>query len=557
MSTWVVEFPRNTAGARVRGGLNLFDMEVRPWSPPRPAAHDLSKAPGFALGPMTVDPPTRTVIAGERRETLEPRVMRVLVALADVTGRVLSRDDLIALCWDGQIVGDNAIARVISRLRHVLAELAGDAVKLETITKVGFRLRVESQVPDPPPPVAESPHEQASDASRSLQRWGTSRRMAIGGVAVAAVSAGAISFGALRPGGSRHTPKPDALELYERGMAIQKSAGAGTTRQAMTFYRSAVAIDPDYADAWGALAIAYRHGLDDFTSEEKLAYPRLLRSAARRALALDPGQRDANLALVLAYPNYRRWNAIEQPLRRMVGRYPDYWYGHAQLGLLLQDVGRFDEALPHSRRVTEIDPLLPVAWAMLARGYASAGRDHEADAALDEGFRRWPAHPYLWFTRFALLMNRQSFAEAAVFVRDPRTLPDQFPQRLPRIYGDFAEGLSTGDNRKIAGGLDYLRKAIAGEGNGAIDAVPRIAPLLALAGAHDDALAAFEAYFLGGKLFGRTIPPPRELDLRFCQALFVPPIHAPRNARFISLLERTGLEDYWHRSGSQPDFRRS
>ena len=114
-------------------------MDVRPW-PSRAAAQDLSKAERFALANLTVDPPTRRIIAGDREELVEPRVMRVLVALDLARGKVLSRDDLITLCWDGVIVGDNAINRVISRLRAVLAELAGDAVKLETITKVGFRL---------------------------------------------------------------------------------------------------------------------------------------------------------------------------------------------------------------------------------------------------------------------------------------------------------------------------------------------------------------------------------------------------------------------------------
>ena len=114
-------------------------MDVRPW-PIRAASQDLSKADSFVIGPLTVDPPTRRIGNGVRDEQLEPRVMRVLVALAAAQGKVLSRDDLIELCWDGQIVGDNAINRVISRLRATLADLADDTAQIETITKVGFRL---------------------------------------------------------------------------------------------------------------------------------------------------------------------------------------------------------------------------------------------------------------------------------------------------------------------------------------------------------------------------------------------------------------------------------
>ena len=533
-------------------------MDVRPWQSQRAASSDLTKARPFVVGPLAVDPPTRRVAMGERNEMLEPRVMRVLVALASANGQVLSRDDLIALCWDGQIVGDNAINRVISRLRAVLAELAGETVRLETITKVGFRL-IADAVADG----VEAPPLAASDLlggpvfqTAPPQRMAISRRVAIGG-ALAIGAAGAIGFAGWRSATPRHRPPPEAVELYERGNVIMKSAGSGTMRQAMTFYQRAVEIDPAYADAWGALAIGYRHGLDGFTREEKLAYPRLLRSAAKRALALDPDQPDANLALVLAEPYNRRWLAVEPQLREQVRRFPGYWYAHAQLGLLLQDVGRFEDAIPFSRRVTEIDPLLPIAWAGLARTLANAGRDHEADGALDEGFRRFPAHVALWFTRYSVLVNSRRYAEAALFARDPRTFPEDFPSRMGKTYGDLAEGISTRAPQMIAASRDYLHKTLSAPGPGAIEVVPRFAPLLAALGEPDQAIAALEVYYLGGTLFGHEIAPPFALDLRPTQALFVTPILAVRDARFAAVLERTGLEDYWRRSGSQPDFRRN
>ena len=92
-------------------------MDVRPW-PSRAAAQDLSKAERFALAGLTVDPPTRRIIAGDREELVEPRVMRVLVALDLARGKVLSRDDLIELCWDGLIVGDNVQSFPWNGRRH-------------------------------------------------------------------------------------------------------------------------------------------------------------------------------------------------------------------------------------------------------------------------------------------------------------------------------------------------------------------------------------------------------------------------------------------------------
>ncbi|WP_297695100.1 hypothetical protein, partial [Phenylobacterium sp.] len=46
---------------------------------------------------------------------LEPRVMQVLVALARERGEIVSRDDLIASCWAGRIVGEDAINRCTFR----------------------------------------------------------------------------------------------------------------------------------------------------------------------------------------------------------------------------------------------------------------------------------------------------------------------------------------------------------------------------------------------------------------------------------------------------------
>jgi DNA-binding winged helix-turn-helix (wHTH) protein/TolB-like protein len=101
---------------------------------------DLAREADFALGALHVSPSTREVLRGADRESLEPRVMQVLVALFQANGRVVSRDELIARCWEGRIVGEDAINRAIGRLRR-LSEGDGEAsFVIETISRVGFRL---------------------------------------------------------------------------------------------------------------------------------------------------------------------------------------------------------------------------------------------------------------------------------------------------------------------------------------------------------------------------------------------------------------------------------
>ena len=52
----------------------------------------------FQLGEIWVRPSLREVGTAGMRESLEPRVMQVLVALARANGAVLSRDELIRQC---------------------------------------------------------------------------------------------------------------------------------------------------------------------------------------------------------------------------------------------------------------------------------------------------------------------------------------------------------------------------------------------------------------------------------------------------------------------------
>ena len=114
---------------------------------PLPAADriDLGEEPVFDLGGMRVRPAERTIILnGERRE-LQPRVMQVLVALAKGRPEVVSRDRLIEQCWDGRIVGDDALNRCILALRHLAQDFTPPPFVIETVPRIGHRLLADGE----------------------------------------------------------------------------------------------------------------------------------------------------------------------------------------------------------------------------------------------------------------------------------------------------------------------------------------------------------------------------------------------------------------------------
>lgn len=95
--------------------------------------------------------------------------MQVLVALTRAADRVVSRDDLIRDCWSGRIVGDDAINGAVAKVRR-LAHLTQEAAfKIETIPRVGYRLRI-AEVTEAPPVTEPAPINEAVLPGRPLFR---------------------------------------------------------------------------------------------------------------------------------------------------------------------------------------------------------------------------------------------------------------------------------------------------------------------------------------------------------------------------------------------------
>jgi DNA-binding winged helix-turn-helix (wHTH) protein/tetratricopeptide (TPR) repeat protein len=100
----------------------------------------LAREHPFRIGKAEFRPATREVLIAGQASVIEPRVMQLLIALHRANGAVVDKYHLLQSVWDGRIVGDDAINRVVSRLRAVAEKEAGLQFRIETITKVGYRL---------------------------------------------------------------------------------------------------------------------------------------------------------------------------------------------------------------------------------------------------------------------------------------------------------------------------------------------------------------------------------------------------------------------------------
>jgi TolB-like protein/DNA-binding winged helix-turn-helix (wHTH) protein len=171
-------------------------------------AMDLATEPVFHLGRLTVRPSTREIVHPGGRESVEPRVMEVLLVLARAGGEVVSRDRLVETCWGGRAVSEDAINRVISRVRQISRLTEGQDFALETIPKVGYRLTLAEAAPsvptnEPPPAAVETSPAPTPAAVRSRAPWLLPALAAL--VVVAALVAG---WWAMRPAPA--APAPDA-----------------------------------------------------------------------------------------------------------------------------------------------------------------------------------------------------------------------------------------------------------------------------------------------------------------------------------------------------------
>lgn len=94
----------------------------------------------FMVGEWHVEPATGRISLDKSEVRLEPKVMEVLVCLAQEAGKVVTREQLEATAWAGTVVGYDSLASTIIKLRKAFDDDSRNPRVIETVPKRGYRL---------------------------------------------------------------------------------------------------------------------------------------------------------------------------------------------------------------------------------------------------------------------------------------------------------------------------------------------------------------------------------------------------------------------------------
>jgi DNA-binding winged helix-turn-helix (wHTH) protein/Tfp pilus assembly protein PilF len=496
-------------------------------------AASLAQLSEFMVGDALVCPATRTISGPGGNAQVEPRVMQVLVVLAEAKGGVVTRDTLLTRCWGGFYAGDDSLNRAVAGVRRVASGVAGGSFEIETIPRTGYRL------------IAEPRHAKAAGP--------ISRRYLI----AAGASSLLVLSGAELWGERRSDRAAEAQRLIDRGDILLRDAVPLQAGEASPPLRSALEIDPTNAKALGLLALAEETQANNGGSADPGETLRGAERAARKALEHDPNEPHARLAMIDIKAGSLDWSQMEDRLNAVRASAPNNAHVLGALTSFLQAAGRTSRSWVYNEQAAAVAPTSPTPqWRRVLRLW-TAGRTEQALSLSERLLPLWPTHALVWNARFMILAFTGRTEAATAMLRDaagPRgnAHPARPEQWVPTLDA-FADP-------------SPMRVAKAREANlAAAQLNPGQATYAAMAlsqlGEVDAAFEVIDALLLSkGPLVSNRPIAPRSFVANspsWCrtQWLFMPPLAAARSdARFAALCEEIGLARYWRQRGVGPDI---
>ncbi|MHC4176456.1 MAG: protein kinase domain-containing protein, partial [Planctomycetota bacterium] len=263
-------------------------------------------------------------------------------------------------------------------IREIGRKLSVDTVLEGSVRKAGNRLRITAQLIN----VEDGYHLWSEKYDRDLEDiFAIQDEISLAIVERLKLKLLAWEKTALR---KRRTDDPEAYNLYLKGLYFAAKTNREALQKALEYFREALDKDPALASAYAGVAIVY-----SAVSSLDLAPPQEMmpkaQAAIQKALQLDENLAEAHaLAAMIAYYYEYDWDAAERSFNRTFALNPGHSWAHAWNGWFCVAMNRLDEAIRHIKLAQNVDPLMPLFYAMSVGIHVAAGK---LDEAIDE-FRK-------------------------------------------------------------------------------------------------------------------------------------------------------------------------
>ncbi|MGB0133430.1 tetratricopeptide repeat protein [Dokdonella sp.] len=168
---------------------------------------------------------------------------------------------------------------------------------------------------------------------------------------------GAIGISQTSVAATGTTRSVPAYEKYLKGRQAWNLTTHAGDLEAVEYFKSALALDPDYAMAHGALAEAYVSLANDGVEPASKVFP-LARASAKRALAIDPDNVQAHTALAeYAFHYDWDWAASDRHIEQALAADPNYAMAYSRHAGHLSARNLLEDGAAADQRARELDPV--------------------------------------------------------------------------------------------------------------------------------------------------------------------------------------------------------
>ena len=212
---------------------------------------------------------------------------------------------------------------------------------------------------------------------------------------------------------TQHVVNPDAQSSVDLARIAIENLSQDGFAKAISEYKRAIELDPNWALPWAELAYAYPAASNARYVDGKTALSEA-RKAASRAIELDPGLAKAHGALAWTKSlDFDEWPEAEESFRTALQLNPDDGQIHYWFGVHLRKKGRFKEAEQHDQLALRLTHQRdPNIWCELAFLYWTSGQVPKLHRHLQEQLKTFRNFALTQYMYARLLKIERRFREA-------------------------------------------------------------------------------------------------------------------------------------------------